>query len=241
MIVAEELDVDWKSVQVVSAPLDREYGDQSAGGSTLGRPVLHEPAPRRGDRAHDVDRRRAAQTWGVPASECYAEDGVVHHRDSGRTLGFGELAAKAATLPVPEAADVVLKDPNDFKLLGSRIGGVDNPKIVTGQRLFGIDQKVPGMRYAVYERCPVFGGTVVSANLDHVKGLPGVVDAFVVTKSGDVSSGWCPGRRRSWPTPPGRPSAPGGSSRWSGTRARMPMTAGPAFRTRRRRSPRAPA
>ena len=86
----------------------------------------------------------------------------------------------AATLPVPAASAVKLKDSKDYKILGTRIGGVDNPKLVTGQRLFGIDTKLPGMLYAVYDKCPVFGGKVVSANLDQVKALPGVKDAFVV-------------------------------------------------------------
>ena len=107
----------------------------------------------------------------------------MHHRDSGKSLSFGELVAKASTLPVPDEDSVALKDPKDFSLLGYRIGGVDNPKVVTGQRLFGIDQKVPGMLYAVYQKCPVWGGIPVSANLDHVKSLPGVRDAFIVNRT----------------------------------------------------------
>jgi isoquinoline 1-oxidoreductase beta subunit len=193
MVVAEELGIDWKSVKVVSAPLDSAYGNQSAGGSTS-TPQSYMNLRRAGATARAMLIAAAAQTWGVPANECYAEDGEVHHRDSGRTLAFRDLVAKAATLPVPDPKTVELKDPKDFKLLGSRVGGVDNPKIVTGQPLFGIDQKLPGMVYAVYTRCPVFGGKVVSANLDEVKALPGVKDAFVIAESfGDVSSGMVPG------------------------------------------------
>jgi isoquinoline 1-oxidoreductase beta subunit len=192
MIVAEELDVDWKKVTVVSAPLDPDYGNQSAGGSTS-TPQSYLPMRQAGATARAMLIAAAAATWGVPVSECYAEDGEVHHRDSGRTLSYGELAAKAATLPVPDAASVALKNANDFKLLGSRIGGVDNPRVVTGKPLFGIDQKLPGMLYAAYTRCPVFGGKVVSANLAHVKGLPGVKDAFLIEKGfGDVT-GLVPG------------------------------------------------
>ncbi|HVW22337.1 MAG TPA: molybdopterin cofactor-binding domain-containing protein [Opitutaceae bacterium] len=190
MIVAEELDVDWKSVQVVTAPVDPAYGNQSAGGSTS-TPQSYTSLRKAGAAARMMMIEAAAQTWGVPASECYAEDGVVHHRDSGRTLPYGQLVARAATLPVPE--HIQLKDPNEFKLLGSRVGGVDNPKVVTGAPLFGIDQKLPGMLYAVYTRCPVFGGKVISANLDAVKALPGVKDAFLQEKTAGGVTGLVPG------------------------------------------------
>jgi isoquinoline 1-oxidoreductase beta subunit len=192
MIVAEELGVDWKSVKVVTAPLDPAYGNQNAGGSTS-TPQSYLPLRQAGAVARAMLIAAAAATWGVPVSECYAEDAVVHHRDSGRTLAYGDLVSKAATLPLPDLATVTLKDPKDFKLLGSRIGGVENPQVVTGQPLFGIDQKLPGMAYAVYERCPVFGGKVLSANLDAIKALPGVKDAFVIEKGfGDVT-GLVPG------------------------------------------------
>jgi len=125
----------------------------------------------------------AAQTWGVPESECVASGGVVRHGPSGRSLKFGDLVAKASTLPVPKEDAVRLKDPKDFTLLGTRVGGVDNPKVVTGQPLFGIDQKRPGMLFAVYEKAPVWGARPVSANLDHVKSLPGVRDAFLVDRT----------------------------------------------------------
>ena len=85
-----------------------------------------------------------------------------------------------------------LKDPKDFKLLGKRIPQFDTPKIVTGQPLFGIDTKLPGMLYAVYEKCPAFGGKVVSANLDQIKTLPGVKDAFILEGNGKVKE-LCPG------------------------------------------------
>ncbi|HYA75080.1 MAG TPA: molybdopterin cofactor-binding domain-containing protein, partial [Roseiarcus sp.] len=125
----------------------------------------------------------AAQSWNVPPAECRAEAGVVHHRKSGRSLGYGELASKAARLPAPDLSAVTLKDPKTFKIIGQPTAGVDNAKIVTGQPLFGIDVAVPGMLYAVFEKCPVFGGKVTSANLDAVKALPGVRDAFIVRAS----------------------------------------------------------
>jgi isoquinoline 1-oxidoreductase beta subunit len=183
MIVAEELGADWKNVKVISAPLDPAFGrNQSAGGS-MSTPSSYLPMRRVGATARVMLITAAAQIWGVPASECYVKDGAVHHRDSGKSLSFGELVAKASTLPVPDEASVALKDPKDFSLLGYRIGGVDNPKIVTGQRLFGIDQKLPGMLYAVYQKCPVWGGIPLSANLEHVKSLPGVRDAFILNRT----------------------------------------------------------
>jgi isoquinoline 1-oxidoreductase beta subunit len=181
MILAEELGANWKDVTVVSAPFDEAaYGPQGAGGSTS-TPGSYEAMRLLGASARLMLVTAAAQSWGVPESECTVEDGVVRHQATGRTLGFGQLAAKAAALAPPSLAEAKrqLKDPNTFALLGSRVGGVDNPKVVTGQPLFGIDQRVPGMLYAVYVKCPVWGGRPLEANLDDIKALPGVRDAFV--------------------------------------------------------------
>lgn len=182
MIVAEELGADWKNVRVVSAVLDPAFGPQFAGGS-MSTPMSYTAMRRVGATARAMLVEAAAQTWGVPANECIAEAGVVRHAASGRSMKFGDLVAKASTLPVPAAESVALKDPRDFTLLGSRIGGVDNLKVVTGQPLFGIDQKRPGMVFAVYEKGPVWGARPLSANLDHVKSLPGVRDAFIVDRT----------------------------------------------------------
>ncbi len=121
-----------------------------------------------------------AEQLGVPASELTTSEGRVIHAASKRSAGYGELAAKAATLPSPELGSVALKDPKAFKIIGKPIPGVDNKAIVTGQPLFGIDAHVEGMLYAVYQKCPAFYGKVVSANIDHIKTLPGVKHAFVL-------------------------------------------------------------
>lgn len=193
MVIAEELEVDWKTVVVEIADATPEYATPwyGAGGSTS-TPNHYNTFRKAGATARTMLVTAAAQTWNVPESECYAEANAVHHRPSRRSLGYGELVATAATLPVPDEKAVTLKDPKDFKLLGKRITGVDNAKIVVGAPLFGIDVKLPGMLYAVYEKCPVFGGKVVRSNLDRVKTLPGVRDAFVIEGSEDVN-GLMPG------------------------------------------------
>lgn len=179
MILAEELDVDWQTVKLDIGRADRAFGNQLSGGSTSV-PNSYNSMRQIGATARAMLVTAAAQTWGVPESELATSAGTVMHAASVRTAGYGELVAKARTLPVPPADTVRLKDPKDFKLLGTRVGGYQNPDIVTGKPLFGIDQKVPGMLYAVYQKCPVFGGKVVSANLDKIKTLPGVKDAFVL-------------------------------------------------------------
>jgi isoquinoline 1-oxidoreductase beta subunit len=186
MVIAEELEVNWKDVVIVQGDLNPIYGSQSAGGSTS-TPTNYEEFHRLGATARTMLVEAAAQIWNVPAGECNAADSAVHHRPSKRQLPYAKLAAKAATLPVPDAKSVLKKDPKDYKLLGSRIGGVDNPSVVTGKPLFGIDVQLPGLLYAVYEKSPAFGGKVVSANIDAIKALPGVRDAFIITGTNNLN------------------------------------------------------
>ncbi|MDI1337832.1 MAG: molybdopterin-dependent oxidoreductase [Lacunisphaera sp.] len=191
MIVAEELDVDFAKVVVEQAALRPDVGGQSAGGSRS-TPNNYMLLRRAGATARAMLVEAAAQTWGVRANELTTDNGRVIHAATGRSLTYGELATKAATLPVPDERNIKLKNEDDFKVLGARVGGVDNPLIVTGRALFGIDQKLPGMVYAAYEKCPVYGGKVLRANLDRIKTLPGVRDAFILEGT-DNLSGLVPG------------------------------------------------
>jgi isoquinoline 1-oxidoreductase beta subunit len=180
MLIAEELDVDWKNVRVEQAPFDPvKFQNQFAGGSTA-TPTNYLPMRRVGAAGRAMLIGAAAAKWNVPVGEIETERGTVLHRASGKSLSYGALATEAAAIAAPDLATVKLKDPKDFRLIGTRVKGVDTKAIVTGQPIFGIDVTLPGMLYATFHKSPVFGAKVASANLDAIKALPGVRHAFVI-------------------------------------------------------------
>ena len=187
MLIADNLDIDWKDVRIEVPDIDFEkYGSQVTGGS-MATPTNWIPMQQVGAGARQMLIAAAAETWGVPESECTTASGHVIHAGSGRSLGYGQLAAKAATLTPPDPHSLQLKARKDYKIIGTTVKNVDDHKIVTGHPLYGIDFELPGMLYAVYEKCPVYGGKPISANLDEIKAMPGVKYAFLVQGGTDLT------------------------------------------------------
>ncbi|MDR2990366.1 MAG: molybdopterin-dependent oxidoreductase [Burkholderiaceae bacterium] len=184
LIIAEELDADWNHTVVEQAPIDgKVYGYQGAGGSTT-IPRAWDPLRQAGAAAKAMLIAAAAQQWKVDPAEITARNSRLTHAASGKSATYGELAQAAAKMPVPQPAALKLKARDQYRLLGRRHHGVDDPKIVSGQPLFGIDVRLPGMAYATFTKCPAAGGQVKSANMNEIKVQPGVIDVFVVEGSG---------------------------------------------------------
>ena len=176
MLLNEELEADWSKITVEPAPVDAAYnhtvfGLQMTGGSTT-TPSEWERFRRMGAMARVMLVEAAAQKWGVAASSCRVEKGVVIHAESGRKATYGSLADAAAQLKPP--ANVPLKDPKQFTLIGKPVRRLDTPSKVNGTAQFGLDVRLPGMVYAVVARPPVFGGKVVSVDAAEALRIPGV-------------------------------------------------------------------
>lgn len=178
MIVAEELDVDWKDVVVEQAPLNTDlYSRQFIGGSQAIRRGW-KGLRMAGASARQLLRQAAAQTWEVPTTEITTEKGVLYHQKSGKSANYGEMAAAAAKLPVPE--EVQLKEINDFKIIGTSKKNVDGKNIVTGQPLFGIDTHREGMLIAMIVHPPAFGLQLKSVDDSAARAMPGIKDIFTI-------------------------------------------------------------
>ena len=178
MIVAEELDIDWKDVIVEQADLNLiKYSRQLAGGSQSIRQGW-EGLRMAGATGRRMLMEAAAKNWNVPVGELTTDKGVVYHKASNKSAGYGELAGAAALIEVP--AEVELKDPKNFKLIGTDIKNVDAKKIVTGQPLFGLDVDEENMLTAMIIHPPAFGMKLKNWDASKAKAMPGIRDVFTV-------------------------------------------------------------
>jgi len=177
MLIAEELEIDVDKVAIEHSPPDDKLyanpliGAQLTGGSTSIRGT-YVPLRRAGATARIMLVNAAAQRWNVDPSTCRAENGTVFHRATGRKLGYGDLVDAAAKLPVPEK--IALKEPADFKLIGTPHRRLDIAGKVDGGAKFGIDARLPGMKFAVLASSPTFGGKLVAVDEAKAKAVPGV-------------------------------------------------------------------
>ena len=191
-VVADELEADWNKVKVVQAWGDEErFGNQDTDGS---RSLRHffQHFRHAGAVARLMLREAAAKQWGVPVAEVTAQNHVLTHAKSKRQLGYGEVAAAAAELPVPARESVKLKPASDFRYIGKgKIGLIDNRDITTGKAIYGLDTRLDGMLYALVARPPVYGGKVASFDDTEAKKVPGVVKIFKID-GGEIPSEFMP-------------------------------------------------
>ncbi len=173
LVVADELDVDWKTVRVEQALGDQKYGSQNTDGSCSVRDfvaAMHQA----GATARLMLERAAAQKWNVPASEVSMKMGQLVHRPSGRTAAMGDVVAIAAKLPLPDKSELKFKQPSEYRYIGKNVPVIDQHDIVTGKAIFGMDATRPGMLYASIERPPVYDSKVKSVNDAEARKVKGV-------------------------------------------------------------------
>jgi isoquinoline 1-oxidoreductase beta subunit len=193
-LVAEELECDWSKVSTEfptpgqSLARNRVWGDFFTAGSR-GIRESHELVRKAGATARAMLIAAAAAEWKVPPAECSASNSVITHKPSGRTTAFGKVAEAAAKIEPPK--DVPLKDPKDWKIAGKPLKRLDTAPKLTGDHIYGIDLKLPGMLCAAIKDCPVFGGKLVSFDAAKVQGMPGVKH---VVKVGDSAVAVVAGR-----------------------------------------------
>ena len=177
MIVADELEADWARVQIVQAPGDAKYGSQNTDGSCSVRD-FYDALRTAGATARTMLESAAATKWGVPQEECRGQNHFVVHAKTGRKLAYGDLVLLASAATAPQQDAVRLKTPDQFRYIGKDLPIVDLNALVTGQGVFGIDARMPGMVYAAIERPPVMGSTLKTcddADAKQVKGVRQVV------------------------------------------------------------------
>ena len=177
MILAEELGIDWKDIQVEHSSVDRAFGPLGTGGSGSVT-ALYTPLRQAGAAARQMLVSAAAQRWNVDPESCTTKSGVVWHGTDKFT--YAELVEAASKLPIPALAGVPLKKPEDFSIIGKSIPRTDIPSKTDGSAIFGLDVRVPGMVYAVVARCPVFGGKLKSFDAAQAKATKGVIDVFAI-------------------------------------------------------------
>jgi isoquinoline 1-oxidoreductase beta subunit len=159
LVLADELDADWKRVKIDQAIGDKRYGDQNTDGSHSIR-SFYDTMRECGATARWMLIQAAAVQWNVSASECSTELHTVVHKATGRHAGYGELAAAAARVPVPKKEQLQLKKPSDWRYIGKGMTSVDLENLCTGKAMYGIDARKDGMVYASIEHPPVFGGKI---------------------------------------------------------------------------------
>jgi len=174
-VIADEMEADWDRVKLLQAIGDAKYGDQNTDGSTSIRKQF-DILRNAGAVARQMLVNAAADTWGVPASECIGRNHAVHHQASGRSLGYGELAGHASTMAVPK--QVNFKSPADYRYIGKPMDLIDGMAFTVGTALYGTDIVLPDMLYASIERCPAIGGKLVSVDDTKARAVAGVVDVI---------------------------------------------------------------
>ncbi|HEY9168158.1 MAG TPA: molybdopterin cofactor-binding domain-containing protein [Lutibacter sp.] len=177
-VIADEMDADWTKVTVQQAVGDAKYGDQNTDGSRSVR-YLYEPMRKMGAMARAMLITAAAQSWKVPVAECTAENHYVLHK-SGKKIGYGDLVEFAKNLEVP--TELTYKNPKDFMYIGKKLRGVDVEEYANGSAVFGLDKRLPNMKFAAMQRCPVTFGTVKSFDKTAALKIPGVIDIIEIPR-----------------------------------------------------------
>jgi isoquinoline 1-oxidoreductase beta subunit len=179
-VIADEMDADWTKVSIKQAVGDKKYGDQNTDGSRSIR-YLYEPMRKMGAMARVMLISAAAQKWQVPEEECSAENHFILHT-SGKKIGFGDLVDIAKTLEIPEDDKLTFKNPKDFKYIGKHLRSIDVEEYANGSAIFGLDKRLPNMKFAAIARCPVTFGSVKSFDKTATLKIAGVIDVIEIPR-----------------------------------------------------------